>query len=388
MSLRLRHPHMNARVLTVFALASLPLLAVVAIVALAAGQAQFRQAFELQLSQVAEQTASAVDAYMYHRFVDVVMLGRTPAVREVAAEGSARPFDPMRVHELDYQWRNTGQVPAELKPVLENQAAAFLRDQIAHDAIYREVLLTDKYGRLVAASGVTSDYDQSDEDWWLDARDRGLTGRLAVSDVRWDDSAKLFALEMAVAVPSPSGDEAVGVLKVVADIREMLAFIAGTRLGVTGEAALVRADGTIVYSPRQRQPNARFFAATLLRERLDAVDQGAPTFGLAFTARDTEDSPDQGALYVVGVAPSQLGMTYPNLSWVVAVSQAEEELFSPVRTQAISLLVVIAIATMVVLILALWFSMRLAAPPLDEEVDMHLVEHPPAPRMADEETVS
>jgi len=77
-------------------------------------------------------------------------------------------------------------------------------------------------------------------------------------------------------------------------------------------------------------------------------------------------------------------MTYPNLSWLVAVSQSEEELFSPIRTQAISLLVVIAIATMAVLILALWFSMSLSAPPVD--VDMHLVEHPPVQRIADEES--
>jgi len=371
---------MNARVLTVFALASLPLLAVVAIVALGAGQAQFRQAFELQLTQVAQQTASAVDAYMYHRFVDVVMLGRTPSIREVATAGSALPLDPTRVHELDYQWRDTGRVPASLAPALENAASAFLRDQIAHDAIYREVLVTDRYGRLVAASGVTSDYDQSDEDWWLDARDRGLTGRLAVSDVRWDDSAKVFALDMAVAVPSPAGDEFAGVLKVVADIREMLAFVAGTRLGVTGEAALVRRDGSIVYSARPRDPNARFFGATLLGQRLDAEDQGEPVFGLAFTARDAQD----GQSVVVGVAPSQLGLTYPNLTWFVAVSQAEEELFSPVRTQAVSLLVVIALATIAVLILALWFSMRLAAPPI--EVDMHLVEHPAVTRIADEES--
>ena len=338
MPLRLRHPHMNARVLTVFALVSLPLLALVAFVALGAGQAQLRSSFELQLSQVAEQTASSVDAYMYHRFVDVLMIGRTPTVRQAAAEASAMPFDATRVHELDYQWRDSGRVPAALAPIQNNPAATFLRDHVGHDAIYREVLLTDKYGRLVAASGVTSDYDQSDEDWWIEASEQGVTGRLVVSDVRWDDSARLFALEMSVPVPSPSGDEMAGVLKVVADIREMLAFVAGTRLGVTGEAALVRPDGSIVYSARARGPNARFFAAGLLRERLDAVDRGEPTFALAFTARDTE----KNTRYVVGVSPSQLGMTYPNLSWLVAVSQSEEELFSPIRTQAISLLVVIA----------------------------------------------
>jgi hypothetical protein len=133
-----------------------------------------------------------------------------------------------------------------------------------------------------------------------------------------------------------------------------------------------------VFSRRPRDPDAQFFASDLLRERLQAVDRGEPTFALSFMARSA-----QGSRYVVGVAPSQLGMTYPDLSWLVAVSQAEEELFGPVRTQMISVLVVMAIATIAVLILALWFSMRLAGPPL--EVDLHLVDHPRVSRIDEEE---
>jgi hypothetical protein len=368
---------MNARVLTVFALASLPLLALVALVALGAGRAQLRTSFELHLSQVAGQTASSLDAYMYRQFVDVAMMGRTPIVRETAAHGSAAPYDRDALRALDKEWREGSAVPPAVASVLTNPAAAYFRDEVEHRPIYREVLLADKYGRLVAASNVTTDYDQSDEDWWFDAR--GLSaGRVNVTDVTWDESAGVFALEMSVPVFSPSGDELAGVLKVVADSREMLAFVANTRLGITGEATLVRPDGSIVFSRRPRDPDARFFASDLLRERLEAVDRGEPTFALAFMARDV-----QGSLYVVGVAPSQLGMTYPDLSWLVAVSQADDELFNPVRTQMVSLLVVIAAATIAVLIFALWFSMRLAVPQL--EVDMHLVEHPPVSRIADEE---
>lgn len=380
MAFRLRQARMNARVLTVFALVSLPLLALVAIVTLGVGQAQLRSTFGMQLSEVAEQTVSTVDAYLFHRFIDVSLMGRAPIIREAAARASAERFDAGRMREIDRQWQQSGGTSPEVAVVTGNPAARFLRDQVEHDSIYREVLLTDRYGRLVAASGVTTDYDQADEDWWVDAWAAGPGGRVSVTDVRWDESARVFALEIAVPVPMPSGDELAGVLKVVADIREMLAFVLSARIGVTGEATLVRPDGSIVLSQRPRDPEARFFAATLLRERLLAVDAGALTYNLAFTASD-----DQGARYVIGVAPSQLGMSYPSLSWLVAVSQADEELFAPVRAQAISLLSVIAIATMVVLVFALWFSMRLAAPPV--EIDMKLVEHPPVARIADEETV-
>lgn len=39
----------------------------------------------------------------------------------------------------------------------------------------------------------------------------------------------------------------------------------------------------------------------------------------------------------------------------------------------------------VVLALALWFSMRLAAPPEEMEMDMDLVQHPKIHRMEEEE---
>ncbi len=67
----------------------------------------------------------------------------------------------------------------------------------------------------------------------------------------------------------------------------------------------------------------------------------------------------------------------------MAVSQAEDELFAPVRTQVQNLLLVIGLTVIVVLILALWFSMRLSAPPVD--MGMHLAEHPKVHRIAEEE---
>ena len=52
---------------------------------------------------------------------------------------------------------------------------------------------------------------------------------------------------------------------------------------------------------------------------------------------------------------------------------AESDLFAPVRFQLWSLLALLALMAIAVLGLALWFSLRLAAPPPDEE--LHLVRH-------------
>ena len=120
-----------------------------------------------------------------------------------------------------------------------------------------------------------------------------------------------------------------------------------------------------------------FFAADLLRERLRGYQPGDPQFRVDFTARDKS-----GRSFLVGVAPSQLGASFPHLTWLVAVTQAEDDLFSPVRAQLWRLLAAFGVVAGVVLAIAIWFSVRLAAPPI--EPDMHISEHPEVPRIEED----
>lgn len=361
-------PRVNLRVLTVFLLVSVPALALAAFVALGTGQAQLRESYGIHLSELAENTAAAIDTYVFRRIVDASILARVADVREAAAAASRGSYEQTRALELDREWQRTQAVPQALSGLLGTPVSTFLADVVKQDPIYREILLTDVHGRLVAASNVTSDYLQSDEAWWKDAFGDGTRGRVNVGDVQWDESARVFALELALPVAEPSSDRLVGVLKVIADIREMGAVIGSVKAGSTGEAVLIHEDGSVVFSRRRLDPNARFFAADLLRERYRALRQGDPEYQIYFSAR----APD-GQDRLVAVAPSQLSASYPNLAWLVAVSQAEAELFAPIRAQVWSLVAVLALTFVAVLGLALSFSVRLAAPP--PESDIHLVQH-------------
>ena len=97
---------------------------------------------------------------------------------------------------------------------------------------------------------------------------------------------------------NPASESLAGVLKVVADVREIGAVIGGIRLGSTGDAVLLREDASIVFSQRLTDPNARFFAPDLLRERLQAMKQGQLTGPLHFGARTAD-----GQARIVGMAP-------------------------------------------------------------------------------------
>ena len=61
----------------------------------------------------------------------------------------------------------------------------------------------------------------------------------------------------------------------------------------------------------------------------------------------------------------------------MALSVERDEITAPFRSLVWYLVIVFALTAIAVLGIALWLSLRLAAPGIDPAVDMHLVEHAP-----------
>ena len=360
---------LNNRVLTVILLVALPVLIVGAAIVISIGQSRLHQAETARLAQVAEYTASAVDAYVFRRILDAALLGRVPALRSAAAAGNEAKPDATRDADIDGLWQKDPAAAEARVGVLKTPASVYLADIVKNDSIYREIIVTDLHGRLVAASNLTSDYAQADEGWWMNAFDEGR-GRVYVSDVKRDESAHVYAFEIAVPVPSPDGKALAGIMKVVADSREMLAGVAGLELGATSDSVLVRPDGSLVFSRRPYAVGDRFFAADLLRQRLEErATRKEAAASLTFDARG-----EDGRQRIVALAPSQLSQSYPELSWMTALSVDVGEMDAPFRSLLWYLVLVVALTGLVVLSIALWLSLRLARPTIDPAYDMHLVE--------------
>lgn len=373
-----RFARLNSRVLTVILLVALPVLFIGAAIVINIGQNRLRQTESAQLAQIAEYTAAAVDAYVFRRILDGALLGRVPELRRAAAAGNGQPVDAARLAALDRDWQKDSAGAAAKLGLLKTPASEFLADLVKNDSIYREVLVTDRSGRLVAASNLTSDYAQADEDWWIAAFDGGR-GRVHVTDVRRDESANVYAFEIAVPVLSPGTSELAGLMKIVADSREMLTGVAGLELGASSEAMLVRGDGSIVFSRRPYTEGDRFFASQRLQERLEERTSRKEAPGtLTFDAPAAD-----GARRIVAVAPSQLPQSYPELPWFTALSISVDELQMPFRSLVWYLAAVVLMTGVAVLLIALWLSLRLAAPAIDPDYDMHLVEHARSPRLED-----
>jgi hypothetical protein len=197
----------------------------------------------------------------------------------------------------------------------------------------------------------------------------GQGGRVSVSDVHWDPDARVHAISISVPVPAPDSERMAGVLRVVTDSREMLAFVGNVQMGQTGSAWLLRRNGSVVFSRTTTDPNARFWAAERVRASIEPLAASQSIGGTRF---ETAGPDSRG--WIVGLAESQLRTSYPSLGWVVAVAQARNEVVAPVGAVGWYLLTLLTLMALVVMGLALYFSMRLAAPGVD--VDLPVVEHP------------
>ena len=144
--------------------------------------------------------------------------------------------------DLDAGWAGLPETASPLKEILASPIAEKLR-RMQQDAPYvAEVLVTDRFGQLQAATSRTTDYYQADEDWWLKAFADGR-GKIYVPPVEYDQSAGLWSIN--VCVPIILDGEVIGVAKAVLDISNWVRY-QRTIGDERAELMIVQRDGKIV----------------------------------------------------------------------------------------------------------------------------------------------
>jgi len=234
----------------------------------ASAHAMEQQLVAAGLVKAAEDLAARIDAYVAERVKDVKIWASAPPVVEAAVRGDAlaRQRGWPRYPELAGDEQAVARIEAEMRerrsldPV--PAATQYLRDQLAAWPTFRELFVTDRNGYNVAVSNPTSDFVQSDEEWWVRAWEHGVDiggttlnpRRARAGDeptgarVVFDESAGVWSLAIAVRVDHPRTGQPVGVLKAVLDISAVQAL--ATRVAATIPGAdvkvVVAATGDLV----------------------------------------------------------------------------------------------------------------------------------------------
>ena len=253
-----RFPQMNLTVLAVFLLVSVPLLVGGRVAGSADGPeracsdwygghlalprpADGRRRRFLRVSQDPRRHCPCPDA-------------RRPPER--AQAGSAQPFDAARSYAISTPSGSArDRCPSALAERARQHGLALFRrcrrQRPGSIASCFSPIATDEWSPRRIGCPTTT---RSDEDWWkacgrrpaawTHQRDRRALGR----------QRPRAAIEVSIPVPEPGSDRLAGVLKAVIDARELLAAVGGLQPGATGQATLLRPNGSIVFSRTTDDP--------------------------------------------------------------------------------------------------------------------------------------
>jgi methyl-accepting chemotaxis protein len=256
---------------------------------------------------LATHVASLVDLYLRERRHEAEALAGSPALVRAALDASQAAVR-QRLPQLDIptlermfnQRRELGGDP---------DLAAYLRGYAQHSD-FAELFFTESHGYNVLASDRTSDFVQSDEEWWQQAVKTGAYE----GPPRYDSSAAVVSLEYDIAIRAPRLARPVGVLKAVFPLDRLSRLLAAADLPGGVRLEVVDAQGRRIVTPD---------SAELLRPLPQAAD--IPRQSLPATAR------------VVGPGGSaDLVVTVPtaNGKWWVVFREPERAAYAVARTTA------------------------------------------------------
>lgn len=170
---------------------------------------------------------------------------------ESSEEGESHPGAVKReLADRDAVWPELSVDDPRLAPILENPAARGLQGYMAQNRTVAEVIVTDRFGRLVAATRKPTDFDQSDEEWWQVGMGLGEDD-CWMDALHMDASAGVHSLDVVLGLHDETG-AATGVVKLVLDVSSLF-----HRLKMEGRnerMEVVLPDGLLL--PRDESPVA------------------------------------------------------------------------------------------------------------------------------------
>jgi sigma-B regulation protein RsbU (phosphoserine phosphatase) len=325
------------KLLLLFAIISLVPLAVLGGLTLLNVQSSFTGLYRTMFMSFSSSAASEMDLFLNERLQELVRLAENPVIIEAAVSGSAASeslgLPELSIEQLEERYNETKSL--KVSPAVEGYLRGY-----QEASSFAEIFLTDRHGFNVSITQPTSDFVQSDEGWWQEAKAKATY----VSSVLFDESAKVMGLEMAVRVREQPGGRFSGVIKGIFDLSYIDEVRAGIKFGDSGSAALVDARGTIISHPDPSRRMGRMAGS-------QAVMAGARGETGVIQEADPED-PERRLL--VSYAPLRL------TGWVLLVRQDLDEAQS--YLQALLTRVAAVGAGVFVLILligavgAAWFS--------------------------------
>ena len=314
-------------VLAIVMVGCIPLL-ISLVLAYMSGMRSLRDVIGGNFQAIAEQAADRLTMLVQSEVQGVRLLASAPL----------RVRQPVEAANLSYkgEWADTQRLIQERAKEWEkghDNAAGLLNLELSRFLLETKVrngdkmvglLITDRYGALVAASSEPDHYFLSQEPWW-EALQAGGLDRVYVSGLIPGQEGSFRSPEETIDIAVPILDDhqhaVIGAIKASYRFDSLFAMIKEIRIGQTGHAMLFDAAGQPLVCPILPRRAHR-----IPGQLMAMIVSSNPGWGIA------EDDGHGATDTVVGYAPVT-GLSLPDNSWHVFVRQQPEETYAPIRDQ-------------------------------------------------------
>lgn len=194
-----------------------------------------------KLAEAAAGLAEQIDRFMLDRIVEVQTWADSPvieaAVRRARAAHEKEGLDELPITQVESKFRTRKSLG------LAPGARRYLTEQMRLSPNFAEVFFTDEGGYNVALTNPTSDFVQSDEDWWRRAWSSGFS----VGEIEFDDSSNVWSVDLSVRIHDSGTGNPIGVMKAVLSIRfvQLLTDRIANRLSAPGQLLHTQLAGAV-----------------------------------------------------------------------------------------------------------------------------------------------
>lgn len=208
------------------------------------------------LARALEQAAEAQgDRLRTYLAADTALLRHLASIHPGAPMLPEHEAATARIEEM---WASMPRDDPFLSDLLGNAGAASLRNYQSAHRECAEILAADAWGRLAAATGKTSDYNQADESWW----NQGMklsSGRQITELLRFDSSSGVFSID--VVLPLREGGTVLGVVKMSTDVTSLFSSLGFEEVRSQGRWEIVLPGGRVIAGSPAGGPAADYSAA-------------------------------------------------------------------------------------------------------------------------------
>lgn len=290
---------------------------------------------------LSKEILTSIEKNIYIRIIESQELADDPRVKN-AIRISNEEFENIEhiekyIEEKDVDWTSGTFEEKEIlvKNLIDHENSKILKNKINFyegkygHLVFAEIFTTNKYGANVAQSSITSDYKQSDEEWWQIAANEGFH----INDVEYDQSAGVYSVDISMRINDDDGNF-LGVMKSVVNLDDVLSSIQEAKLASNHPSIyfdLINSNNQIIYSTQQdwkifEDISSKSYFHSLIEE----------TKGHSVIKEN--DFMEIGEIY--SFARSEGYRDFAGLDWILVIGYDAQDVLSSVSSLKITIVVI------------------------------------------------